>query len=104
MIQLDAARSPACILIDIAKFDASAVPAFKTELKELDLGLAEALDIDLQKIEFMDSSGVGALLSLYKNLPAETRELRLVNVRPVVRDVLELLRLHRIFTLVPQPS
>jgi len=57
----------------------------------------ERLTIDLRAVSFLDSSGVGALLSVYKKLPPDKPSVKLLNVQPPVQTVVELLRLHRIF-------
>jgi len=54
---------------------------------------------DLASLDFIDSSGVGALLSLYKRLPPPNPSVKLLRVKPTVQAVIELLRLHRIFEI-----
>jgi anti-sigma B factor antagonist len=61
-------------------------------------GLTHAT-IDLSQVEFIDSSGVGALLSVYRRLPESAEAVTLKAMRPQVRAVIELLRLHRIFQI-----
>jgi anti-sigma B factor antagonist len=59
----------------------------------------ERLAIDLAAVEFIDSSGIGALLGLYKRLPAAHGAVPLLHPRRPVRNVIELLRLQRVFAL-----
>jgi anti-sigma B factor antagonist len=54
---------------------------------------------DLAQLEFVDSSGVGALLSLYRQLPPPNPSVKLLRVKPQVQAVIEMLRLHRIFEI-----
>ena len=61
----------------------------------------ERLAIDLGAVEFIDSSGIGALLGLYKRLPAAHGAVPLLHPRRAVRTVIELLRLQRVFALEP---
>ncbi len=59
----------------------------------------DLLTVDMAGVEFIDSSGIGALLGLYKRLPASHGAVRLLNTRRPVRSVIELLRLQKVFTL-----
>ena len=57
------------------------------------------LDVDLSETRFLDSSGLGALISLHKTLRARNGTLRLLKPAPNVRQVLELTRLQRVFEI-----
>lgn len=58
------------------------------------------LDIDLSEARFIDSSGLGALISLHKTMCGRQGQVRLVNPSPTCRQLLELTRLHRTFEIV----
>jgi len=83
------------------RLDAVAAPALKKECAALWEPAIERVIADLDAVEFLDSSGVGALLSIYKRLRPETASLQLVRVKPAVQSVIELLRLHRILEVQP---
>ncbi|MDM8536484.1 STAS domain-containing protein [Desulfobacterales bacterium HSG17] len=51
---------------------------------------------DLTKVEFIDSSGCGALLSCLRKLQNFKGDLRLCGVSTEVRTLFELVRMHRI--------
>lgn len=57
--------------------------------------------IDLAQVDFMDSSGLGALISGYKTANSCGGALRLAGLRPQVRSIFELTRLHRVFEIFP---
>jgi anti-sigma B factor antagonist len=59
-----------------------------------------AFVVDLSHVEFMDSTALGALVSVLKVLGG-TAELYLCNVRPQVLSVFSLTRLDRVFRIVP---
>ncbi len=83
----------------VSRLDASTAPDFK---KEIDTSWAAGITkvrADLASVDFIDSSGVGALLSLYKRLPPPNPGVKLQHVKPPVQAVIELLRLHRIFEI-----
>lgn len=60
------------------------------------LGDCRKLVLDMSRVQFVDSRGCGAIISCLKHVSAAGGDLKLCEVRPAVRSVLELIRLHRI--------
>jgi anti-sigma B factor antagonist len=62
----------------------------------------KCIEIDLSQTHFVDSCGLGALISLYKtaNTQNGTVTIRLLNPIPSVQQLFELTRMHRIFEIV----
>lgn len=60
---------------------------------------AHNLIVDLGQVQFIDNSGVGALLSGYKN--ANLRSSAFALAGPRVKSMFELTRLHRVFEIYP---
>jgi len=60
------------------------------------------LDLDLSSVTFLDSSGLGMLISLHKTLRSRNGMVRLLKPAPNVRQILELTRLHRVFEIAPE--
>lgn len=58
------------------------------------------IDIDLSQTVFVDSCGLGALISLHKTACSRNGMVRLLNPTPSVQQILELTRMHRIFEIV----
>jgi anti-sigma B factor antagonist len=87
------------LLVKTPRLNAASAREFKSECQQLLQPGVEFLVIDLSNVDSLDSSGVGALLSLYKYLPRETGQVTLQNVKPPVQSVVELLRLHRILQI-----
>lgn len=56
-----------------------------------------AISIDLSRSEHMDSSGMGLLLTLKKELQLDTGCIELINCRPHIRDALLAARLDHFF-------
>jgi len=56
--------------------------------------------IDLSNTRFIDSSGLGVLLSLNKTLRAQGGVLKLLSPSSAVAQLIELTRLHRVFDIV----
>ena len=57
------------------------------------------LIIDLSDVRFVDSSGLGARVSGFKNASAREGSLKLCCLQPQVRSMFELTRLHRVFEI-----
>jgi anti-sigma B factor antagonist len=65
---------------------------FKSEVKNLAIGYQQVL-ADLGGVDFVDSSGLGCVLAAYLSAKSAGCELRLINVNPRVRDLLNITRL-----------
>jgi anti-sigma B factor antagonist len=85
------------IFVKVARLDASTVREFKRECQKIWISKINDVWVDLSQVTFLDSSGIGALLSLYKLLPTSNPSFKLRRVQPAVQAMIELLRLHRIF-------
>jgi anti-anti-sigma factor len=85
------------LIVKVARLDASTVRGFKKECHKIWDSKIKDIWADLSQVTFLDSSGVGALLSLYKLLPSSNPGFKLCRVQPPVQAMIELLRLHRIF-------
>ena len=73
------------------------------ELREIMLNLLEAggqqLVIDLSQVNFIDSSGLGALLSGFKSANLRSGSLVLAGLQSRVQSMFELTRLQRVFEI-----
>lgn len=54
---------------------------------------------DLKDVRFIDSSGLGALVSGFKNAISHQGNLKLSSLQPQVKSMFELTRLHRVFEI-----
>jgi anti-sigma B factor antagonist len=61
------------------------------------------LVVDMSEVSFIDSSGLGALVSALKALKTQGRngDIRLAGVQQPVVALLEIIRLQRVFTSYP---
>ena len=82
--------------------DISNASAFREETTPLVSASTGIVEVDCAEMEFIDSSGVGALLYLNKLLPAERRPIRLIGVGRKVMTLLELMHVHRSFEFEPR--
>ena len=60
------------------------------------------LDIDMSDVRILDSSGLGTLIALHKCMCQQNGLVRIMNPTPIVEQVLELTRLHRLLEITRQ--
>jgi anti-sigma B factor antagonist len=80
--------------------DASNAKAFKQSMAPL-LDASPRLIFDLSQVQFVDSSGLGALLSCLRQIHAAGGELKLCGMVKAVWSLFELVRMNRIFDILP---
>jgi anti-sigma B factor antagonist len=89
----------AYISLNVPRLDGDSARAIKDALKmDFDPAVKHA-EVEIGNVQFIDSSGIGVLLGIYRKLPNEDSRVILHNVQPGILAVLELLRLQRIFTV-----
>jgi len=81
------------------RFDAATAPGVKDELHRLIEEGRSKLVLNLSQMEFIDSAGLGALVSCLRRAAAEGGDLRLAEVPPFCRSIFELTRLTRVFAV-----
>ena len=81
------------------RLDANNSEELKIELRRLFESGTKDLIIDLKEIHFIDSSGLGTLVSGYKNASILHGSLKLANLQSQVKSMFELTRLHRVFDI-----
>ncbi len=86
--------------VGVSRLDAASTRDFKRRVDAIWGDDVQSVELDFSRVEFIDSSGVGALLGVYKRLPEGSGSVRLTRVKAPVQSVIELLRLHRIFEIV----
>ena len=84
-------------LISLAgELDLDSCRAVETELRKAEAGQAERIVIDLSRLEFIDSTGLGLLVSAQRRSDADSGRLRLIRSHSVDVDrLLELCGLDR---------
>ena len=81
------------------RLDANNSEELKVELHQLYEKGIKDLIIDLKEVHFIDSSGLGVLVSGYKNASIKHGSLKLSNLQSQVKSLFELTRLHRVFDI-----
>lgn len=82
----------------VERIDAACAIQFKDRMREATDGGAERVVLDLQRVDFLDSSGLGAVVSVMKHLGPD-RRLELAGLRPKVAKVFRLTRMDTVFTI-----
>ncbi|MCP4291687.1 MAG: STAS domain-containing protein [bacterium] len=88
------------VVVGRSRLDASVASDFKGELAALIKEGAQNLIIDLNAVEFIDSTGIGSLVSGLKSMPSGGG-LVLCNVKQRVMDLLELTWLDKVLDVYP---
>ncbi len=88
------------IRIEERSFDITNSTQFRAAVGEAWKDSIEDVSVDFSQVEFIDSSGVGSLVSVHKRVLGKGKALKVINACPAVISVIELLRLHRVFQLV----
>lgn len=84
--------------IPVADLDAANSGEFKHDIAPV-LESADKVVIDLSAVRFVDSSGLGAMLSCLRQMAAKGGDLKLSGMSKQVRATFELVRMHRIFEI-----
>lgn len=100
-MQLFIEDNPIAVVIQIreSRLDAHNSAELKVELLKLFESGKRNIVIDLSEVRFVDSSGLGVLVSGFKNASARNGSLNLCGLQQQVRSMFELTRLHRVFDI-----
>jgi len=86
------------IRVENERVDAAAAPALKADFQQQLSDGARKLILDLNAVSFMDSTGLGVLVSLLKMIGSEG-SLAVAGPQPAVRRLFELTKLDSLFRL-----
>ena len=85
------------------RMDARSAPEFKEKVGALKKAGNRFIAVDLSEVEFIDSAGLGALVSVLKLLGGEG-EIVIGGVRDTVASLFRLTRLDKVFQMYPDPA
>ena len=83
------------ITVNAMRIDASAALEFKDSMNTIDESNSKIL-LNLEQVEFIDSSGLDAIISVMKHVGKE-RKMDLCAITPTVEKVFRLMRMDSIF-------
>ncbi len=86
---------------DIAELNALNATTFRDEVRAALPLEPGTIEIDLSQTQFVDSSGLGALFSLYRAAHGGHNgvTMRLLNPKPPIQQLFELTQLHQLFEI-----
>ena len=99
-LEIDKIGDVAAVAVPVDELDASNASELKRDMAPV-LHANMKVVLDLSRVRFMDSSGLGAMLSCLRQLSARKGNLKLCGMSKQVRGAFELVRLHRIFEVYP---
>lgn len=86
------------VKVQIERLDAARCISFKEGIKEVISQGKHSIVLDFSTVKFMDSSGLGAVVSVLKMLTGK-RELVLCGIKGMVLDLFKLTRMDRVFMM-----
>jgi anti-sigma B factor antagonist len=87
------------VMVHEERLDAHNSDDLKVEMNRLFESGTKDLLVDLKEVRFIDSSGLGSLVSGYKNASTHQGSIKLCGLQTQVKSMFELTRLHRVFDI-----
>lgn len=88
------------VTVEDDRIDAEVAIAFKDQMRKLTKDDAKHVILDLSHVDFIDSSGLGAIVAAMKQMGRD-RVLHLAGAQPNVDKVFRLTRMDKIFKIHP---
>lgn len=88
----------AVVAMPVEELDAGNTAEFKRDMAPVLEGNTKVV-LDLSRLRFIDSSGLGSFLSCLRRVNARCGELKLCCLSQQVRTVIELVRMHRMLDI-----
>lgn len=85
------------------RIDAASAIQFKERMRDVTQGCGPRVILDLSLVQFLDSSGLGAVVAVMKLLGPD-RKLELAGLTQTVEKVFRLTRMDSIFTIHPSSA
>jgi len=83
------------------RFDAAVALPVKNRIRSLAEEDCRNIIVDLGKVSFIDSSGLGALVAALRYVTKDGGDLRLANMTNKIQQVFTLIRLDKVFKVYP---
>ncbi|HEY1419537.1 MAG TPA: STAS domain-containing protein [Candidatus Dormibacteraeota bacterium] len=96
-VQTRAAENGITVVAPTGRLDVVGAPALKDVISEVVKSGLPRVVIDMEGVSFVDSTGLGSVISALKQIKGSQGELRLAAPNQQVRVVLELTTLDRVF-------
>lgn len=84
---------------NVSKLNILIAQSLKEEVAQYLTKANTKLILNLEGIEYVDSSGFGALLSILRNAKNNDSQFKICNISPEVMELVKLLQLHNVFDI-----
>ncbi|RKX55740.1 MAG: anti-sigma factor antagonist [Thermotoga sp.] len=91
-------RDGAVIIYPKGEINAYHVSDFKARVLE-SIPEGEKVIIDFSNVDYVDSAGLGSLVSILKHVKTENKEMKLISLKPNLKKVFELTKLDMVFDM-----
>ncbi|THH36642.1 anti-sigma factor antagonist [Aliishimia ponticola] len=88
------------VTVNESRIDAAVALTFKEQMRTETESGPDTVILDLQQVQFVDSSGLGAIVAAMKTM-GKGRTLALAGLNPTVSKVFQLTRMDSVFQLFP---
>ncbi|MFH1149019.1 MAG: STAS domain-containing protein [Actinomycetota bacterium] len=89
------------VVTPIGELDVYTVPLFRKVVLKLEGDRRHDLILDLSRVTFIDSSGLGSLIEVYQKVQAAQGEVGYIINNPRILKILRLVDLDRVFKVFP---
>ncbi|MFV3130955.1 STAS domain-containing protein [Niveispirillum sp. KHB5.9] len=100
MIELRHAGSVPVVTVSVPRIDAAVAVRFRQQFLEMVPSGADGIVIDISPVVFIDSSGLGALISIIKALGLKQRP-SICGLQKSVQTMFSLTRMDKVFAIHP---
>ncbi|HEY73067.1 MAG: anti-anti-sigma factor [Chloroflexi bacterium] len=99
-MQIDVEKEKDVVVVTVeGDLDSSSAPDLRAKFEELIRQRENQYVIDLTGVPFMDSSGIAALVNLFKRVRIGAGDVKLCGLQEEVKKVFKLTRLDRVFDI-----
>lgn len=102
-IELDRERNTAVLFIE-SRLDASTAPEFRGFINDLTKKQYIKYVLDFSNVHFIDSSGLGVLVTVLRNISKQGGDIKIAGPSPEVQSLFSLTRLDKVFDIVGDVS
>ena len=99
-MNVEAVEGVTVVTLQADHLDASVAEEFKNDMSPIVQANSRVV-LDMSSLQFVDSAGLGAILSCLRRVSAANGDLKLSGLTRPVRSVFEISRMHRIFDIFP---
>ena len=84
---------------NVSKLNILIAQSLKEEVAQYIAKANTKLVLNMEGVEYIDSSGFGALLSILRNAKNNDSQFKICNITPDVMELVKLLQLHNVFDI-----